>query len=257
MGRDDFQMDWATSRQVAAMKRLSCSLAALVLLTVSCHSALDGGSRAAFFVREALTPPKADLATGCAWSPSLPALSSGTMDVGVTQKYTVALSVQSTVGGPGAHITGAHVVVHDPQGNKLSEFDTVTTGFVDGNGVAAINVEAVDSAAAQRCAPELANRGARKAVLSDVTLKGTDATTGESLSAPTFSFPIDTCNGCLVAFPSESEDPTLPLPNCFAPIPASGTAATSLAVPCAIGQDQAVDCRLCGGLDACNPVKIR
>jgi hypothetical protein len=66
------------------------------------------------------------------------------------------------------------------------------------------------------------------------TLGGTAVESGDA------SFPIQVCYGCLVKFPPEASS-SATNPNCSQP-PASGS---SLSQPCRMGQDEAVDCRIC------------
>ena len=68
------------------------------------------------------------------------------------------------------------------------------------------------------------------------TLGGMSVETGE------WQFPLNVCYGCLISFPSEAINTTLAVkPNCDLPA-ATGTA---IAAPCAVGQDDVVDCRVC------------
>jgi hypothetical protein len=61
-----------------------------------------------------------------------------------------------------------------------------------------------------------------------------------------FQFPVDVCNGCLIQF---TDAPGSPSPNCLE----NASAATiSDSVPCQIGQDIPIDCRLCPTLPACS-----
>jgi hypothetical protein len=65
---------------------------------------------------------------------------------------------------------------------------------------------------------------------------------GMAVESGEWQYPIDVCNGCLVAFPTEATDPNvMPTPNCDL---AAGTG-TSVTPPCDVGQDDTVDCRVC------------
>jgi hypothetical protein len=74
-------------------------------------------------------------------------------------------------------------------------------------------------------------------------------TGGDYEESDEFEFPVDICFGCLVGFSAADENPLEPEPNC-ALAAASGTA-TSLPVPCVIGQDAVVDCSACQGFAVC------
>jgi hypothetical protein len=68
------------------------------------------------------------------------------------------------------------------------------------------------------------------------TLGGLNVDSGE------WQFPLTVCFGCLLTFPREAEDPkVMPRPNCMA----SATTGTTILSPCAVGQDDKVDCRVC------------
>jgi hypothetical protein len=69
------------------------------------------------------------------------------------------------------------------------------------------------------------------------TLGGMSVETGE------WRFPISVCYGCLVVFPPDATDPKInpPLPNCLLSL----TSGTNVVHPCIVGQDDAIDCRVC------------
>lgn len=70
---------------------------------------------------------------------------------------------------------------------------------------------------------------------------------GLSIQGAAFNFPMTVCCACLVSFPAEANDPTATTHhNCFA-----RTSPTT--VPCTVGQDEAVDCRLCADNLLCQP----
>ncbi len=69
---------------------------------------------------------------------------------------------------------------------------------------------------------------------------------GARVKSPAFSFPIAVCTGCLVDYPLGADDPALPGYQCTV-----GDSATSIDWPCRKGQDDLVDCRLCGGIPLC------
>jgi hypothetical protein len=80
------------------------------------------------------------------------------------------------------------------------------------------------------------------------TLGGTAVESGE------WEFPISVCFGCLVSFPADANDAkSVTQPNCDA-TSAMGAAAST---PCSLGQDDAIDCRLCkqvtNGSAICSP----
>jgi len=65
---------------------------------------------------------------------------------------------------------------------------------------------------------------------------------GMSVESGEWRFPINVCYRCLISFPPDANDPKVtPQPNCDAP----ATTGTSVVQPCAVGQDDTVDCRIC------------
>jgi hypothetical protein len=228
------------------------SLFAICVFVAACSPSLDGGTRNGAFVRQALAPESADAACNFRPDPSAPPLSRGRLDVGITTAYMLTLLVQSTIGGSGTQITNAHLTFHtSATGPQLDERDVPVNGFVEPNGLGVVDVlAAVDSTWPL---PEfLSNRNAVMSIVVDITLSGHDAVSGAPVGAPTFSFPFDACNGCLVTFGPESQDPaTLQYPNCHAP------ASPDLKLPCRPGQERPLSCQLCQGMDACDPTKLR
>ncbi|MFN3201586.1 MAG: hypothetical protein ACE366_24500 [Bradymonadia bacterium] len=67
---------------------------------------------------------------------------------------------------------------------------------------------------------------------------------GQDQESNEFLFPIDICNGCLVTVPNTAVDPAAPTPNCLRFDPFSFDN-SSIACPNLVGQDLAVDCRVC------------
>jgi len=65
---------------------------------------------------------------------------------------------------------------------------------------------------------------------------------GMSVESGEWRFPINVCYGCSVVFPPDAIDPKVnPVPNCDL----AATTGTTVAHPCIVGQDDAVDCRVC------------
>ena len=64
--------------------------------------------------------------------------------------------------------------------------------------------------------------------------------------ADEFPFPVEVCNGCVISF---TDAPSSPTPNC---VVSASTPPMPTTVPCDIGQDSPVDCRLCQPLPACS-----
>ena len=67
---------------------------------------------------------------------------------------------------------------------------------------------------------------------------------GKHLESNEFLFPIELCNGCLVTVPNGAVDPDQQTPNCLLYDPFSFDE-DSVNCPNLLGQDFAVDCRVC------------
>lgn len=66
---------------------------------------------------------------------------------------------------------------------------------------------------------------------------------GQDVESNEFLFPITICNGCLVSVPNSAVDPNQPTPNCLRFDPLFDE--VSVSCPTLVGQDFAVDCRVC------------
>jgi hypothetical protein len=221
------------------------ALPALVLLAACSHDDL--------FVKGVLAPPGIDIhsTAACVYAAdgSAPLLSSGIVDVALTSGYDPTFLVGNT-GGDRVALTGATVHLVDQTGNMVAQFDTMAAGSVDpGNSdspsYGALTFHLVDPATLSAVAQRAAVTKVR--ISAYVTVHGT--TSGGDESTSQMTFPIDVCNGCLVSFPPEAQDPSKPTPNCAAPIGATEMGTR----PCVVGQDQVADCRLCQGDPVCTP----
>ncbi len=214
------------------------------------------------FIRQVLQPTTGTCTYGA--DPSSMAYTEGTLDLAFRSEYTAGLLVGSQLVERGSsqqirtetsrlRIEGSEVRIETTDGSVLKEYTVPTSGFVDpasgttpGWGV--VSSVLIDSATgdALRSSPSLvAAPGQRSTTIMRVvsvvkvfgtTLGGQKETSGE------FRFPISVCYGCLVSFPPDAADSTLPLPNCMA---TGSTTGTSVSEPCYLGQDSAVDCRTC------------
>jgi hypothetical protein len=77
-------------------------------------------------------------------------------------------------------------------------------------------------------------------------------TGGNTIQSDEFEFPVDVCDGCLITFPAADDNPlpSLPQPNCL--LAASNSSSSSVPTPCFPGQDFAVECAVCQGIEACH-----
>lgn len=125
-----------------------------------------------------------------------------------------------------------------PNGN----FVVPVTGFADAAsgtdpGFGAVAVTLIDATSAQ-------NITAGQEVIANVILRG-ETLGNVDVETDAWSFPITVCNGCLVAFPADADDPARPGLDC--------DIRDESPVYCRMGQDAFVDCRACAGIPACTP----
>lgn len=67
---------------------------------------------------------------------------------------------------------------------------------------------------------------------------------GAEVESSTLRFPISTCDRCLLSFPLDADDPAVSGYQCTA-----GDAGGGEDIPCRLGQDDYIDCRLCAASD--------
>lgn len=176
----------------------------------------------------------------------------GMMDVALTHEYWAPLLVGNQLTERGSReqvrtetsrvtIRGAVVDVETSQGKSLTDYTIDATGFID---PASGTTPGYGVVWAKIIPPSL-NLPANTTVTVKVHVFG-DTLGGRSIESTDLTYPVSTCNGCLVSFPSGAYDPANPSAGC--------TGDPSGAVePCFPGQDQPIDCRLCTQNPACIP----
>jgi hypothetical protein len=217
-----------------------------------------------------LLSPPATSSSGstCGYTANLigPFMSYGTMDIAFTQQYSPVLLLgnqmvpqsnpkQSKVETDDVIVQGAIVRVTDVTGATLDNYTVPGDAFVPAAsggvpGLAAFGTTLVSSnAVAAFGGTGALGYGVTKRLISYVTVFGT-TTGGSHIESGEVGIPVNACNGCLVSFPAEADDPALlKQPNCLA----TGQTGSSVSSPCVAGQDQPIDCRLCQGYAACDP----
>jgi hypothetical protein len=241
------------------MKRV---VAQCLFLAAAAGSALLGGagcadSESMLFIRQAQARV-ASGANGCTVdsSPSSLFITEGTLDLAFRTEYHAALLVGNQLVGRGnssqlrtetsrVEIEGAIVRLEDGRNTVWGPFTVPGSGFIDpatGSNPSYGLTEAImlGSTFGNELARDLRQTLAVRRFTSVVkvigkTLGGTAVESGE------WRFPLTVCYACLVSFPPEANDPKLTRPNCDLP---AGTG-TTVAAPCALGQDDGVDCRVC------------
>jgi hypothetical protein len=217
-------------------------------------------SEAMIFIRQAQATVSSG-SGGCVAdaSPSSLFRTGGTLDVAFRLQYTAALLVGNQLVARGnasqlksetsrIALQGAVVRVQDANGSVQWGPVTVPgSGFIDPASGANASYGVTDtillgSEYGARLAMELqAQPGLIRHLTAVVkvfgrTLGGLNVDSGE------WQFPLSVCYGCLISFPREADDLKLmDQPNCQL----AASTGTSLALPCEVGQDDTVDCRVC------------
>jgi hypothetical protein len=193
-------------------------------------------------------------------SPDSASLPAGTLDIAFSQTYLANLLVGNQLVSRGSpqlsrtetsnvQFRSARVRVEDDEGHVLSEFTVPITGFVDSSqaGTASYGLTAVPLIDKKATDAADATTGNRR-LFSYVKILG-ETLGGSEVESAEFGFPVTVCNGCLITFPTEADDPTIDGPDCKNT--ADGNSAEQSCFP---GQDGAIDCRLCASkLQICNP----
>ena len=229
---------------------------------------------ASMIVVGVLAPPTPQNGT-CAYTadPTQATISSGALDVGLLSSYTPELLVGNQLAARANEtdlqaetavivMQGAVVHVYDTNNNEINSFTSLSSGFINPGtggapGYGPMSLTIIDPKTAQDLQASLPILGHQR-VIARITVFG--QTSGSSdIESNEFQFPVDVCNGCLVTFPDGSDDPVKSaatgVPNCSATSSSSSSSTTEI-IPCVIGQDQVVDCRLCQGKTVCDPSKV-
>jgi len=201
--------------------------------------------------------------------PTQPFLLLGTLDVLLRHGYQAGLLVGNQFTARGAKqnlraestritLRGAEVTLTDSTGAQLScasnancgSFTVYGTGFVDVSrsedpGWGIFYAELIPQGVGQSIQANMGQKVKSTTVIASVKVFG-ESLGGEELTSSTLTFPIQVCQGCLINFPLDAltpdpTDPTAPA------ICVTSTSSTPGQIPCQVGQDDLVDCRLCAG----------
>lgn len=232
------------------------------------------------FVHGVMAPPGSSGGGICSYKadPTQPQLFSGTVDVAFLAAYRPVVLVGNQLIQQGKsenfrtetnriQLQGAVVTVEDSAGQQLESFTTLSSGIAD---PAAGSSPGWGTVAPTLVSPDLITRmrtgkfpsgkvdstkdikvvkNASKRLVVRFKVFG-QTLGGQSVESNEQQFPVNACNGCLVYFPPDSQDPAIKnpdgstRPNCGA----QGDVA-SLRTPCVAGQDEPVDCRSCQGFN--------
>lgn len=172
----------------------------------------------------------------------------GVMDTHFAANYRATLLVGNQLVARGSRdqlrtesnrivLKGAEVQVLDDQENLLQEFTVPGTGFVD---VGSGSDPGYGVLSTILLPPGFAQPG--QLYLVDVRVFG-DTLGGTEVTSAAMRFPISTCDGCLVSYPLDADDPAT---SGFQCTNGEGAPDTN---PCHFGQDEIIDCRLCSAVD--------
>jgi hypothetical protein len=216
------------------------------------------------FVDEVLAPQFVTAGTTCAWTadPTQPHITSGVLDVALAGEYVAEFLVGNQIvpaGNPNqpqtetsfVSIEGAVVVVNDSSGNQLTSYTQPASIAIPPSsgttpGYSPISLRIIDQTTVEKLG---VTYGSVVPVVTFARFYG-QTLGGESVESNNFEFPVEVCNGCLIAFTSADISPRFEAPNCVGNS-SSSSSTTATAVPCEPGQDFQIDCSACQGIPAC------
>lgn len=189
-------------------------------------------------------------------------LGSGVLDVGLRLDYVASLLVanQLTPRGDKENLrtetmqvvmSGAEVRLFDDEGLLVEEFTVPASGVIlpdpsTGPGLGIAVVTLIPPATGAALAEELTNPGQRRTLVAEAKVFG-KTVGGLELESAAFTYVIRVCEGCLVNFPREALRQENDVLYC------DQDAVDENDIPCLLGQDAPVDCRLCEGNAYCRP----
>jgi hypothetical protein len=209
-------------------------------------------------VAEVIAHPTTTPGKACTYNsdPAQPSITSGTLDIALRQEYTAVFLVafEAPPDGGAYFLNGLEVRITKEDGSPLASFTgplAAAAQVPSGGGLVyvpvggtLVNTQTVENDPdIQRMAALPLGSSMRVRLLTYVQFYY-NGPSGQAV-ADEFSFAIDVCNGCLIRF---TDDPSSPSPNC---VVSASTPPMPATVPCNIGQDAPVDCRLCQSLPAC------
>jgi hypothetical protein len=237
------------------------AVAALAVGSAAVASPGCADSEAMIFIRQVQAPVSSGSGGACVPdnSPSSLFITEGTLDVAFRLQYSAALLVGNQLVARGnssqlksetSRIALQGAVVRVQDANGAVQWGPVTvpgSGFMDpasGTSPSYGVTETIllGSEYGARLAAELQGQPGLIRHLTSVvkvfgrTLGGLNVDSGE------WQFPLSVCYGCLISFPREADDLKLmQQPNCQL----AAATGSSLTLPCLVGQDDTVDCRVC------------
>jgi hypothetical protein len=245
-------------------------------------SVLAGGGAAVFacvhndssiFIQNVLAPQQVSSGASCVYTSATtqPYISSGFLDLAFKYDYDAeylvgnqlvaeANSSQLMTETSTVTIQGAVIRITDSAGNAIGTktFTRLTSGTIyPANGgvpsytsiglTSVIDTNTGMAVAAANSA--LLAMGGRVRVVTYTRFFG-NTLGGRYVESDEFEFPVDICQGCLIAFTNQDINPCFPSPNCLGNASA-GTTTSQNTLPCDPGQDNVIDCIQCQSNPAC------
>ena len=216
-------------------------------------------NKGSIYVQGIMAPPIPQPGQPCTYTPqaSSTTLFQGTLDVGFADSYTAVFLVGNQMVQRGSasqvraessrvQLLGGVVRLTDTTGAQVANFTALGSGYAEaasGNtpGYGAIALTVIDPATVENVLRPAVSNGSSKRLIANVKVYG-QTLGGLRVESGEYPFPVDVCAGCLVRIPADA-------PTCVS----SGSSA-QLVSPCVLGQDTAIDCRLCNSYSAlCKP----
>jgi hypothetical protein len=187
-----------------------------------------------------------------------PLLGGGMLDVALRFDYQANLLVGSQLTPRGdkvnlrtetaiTSITGAEVQLYEDTGALSVEFTVPASGVIlpessADPGFGIISVTLIPATTGQLLADSLLNRGTILTRVAQVKVFG-ETIGGVEVESAELMYVIRVCEGCLINFPAEALDVN----------GVCGVVQSDMSpdLPCAVGQDDVVDCRSCAGNPFC------
>lgn len=217
------------------------------------------------FVRDVLAPQPVAAGQVCSFTsdPTQPFIESGVLDVSLRPQYDATFLVGNQMvpeGNPSTpttetsfvNIQGAVVRITDSDGDQLNTYTrlagaTLSPASGTTPSYGPISVTILDDVTVNSMSGLIAIGDTRRLITYTRFFGKTLG--GQSVESNEFEFPVDLCRECLISFPVTEQSAQFPTPNCQG----SGVTASTLPVPCILGEDTSVDCSVClGTFAACN-----
>ena len=183
--------------------------------------------------------------------PTSPHRLGGVLDISLRDTYQAVLLVGNQLVPRGDHdkirtetsrvtIKGAEVTLLTDTGSVIQEFSVPSSGFVDPGtsddpGYGAADVTLIPAGLVAGAAA-----GGAILLVAEVRVFG-DTLGGDEITSAPYNFNITVCDGCLISYPPDASLQQGANYICGSAVD-QGSAPDA---PCRIGQDEAVDCRVC------------